>query len=95
VDYESVDREMSGWYVETTNNGIRLWLTRDGYSTDILERAQWFRWQDDAEAAARRETTEHAYAAFRVVWYAKRTATVRLERLQRVEGGMNHDARTV
>jgi len=51
-DYESIDRYMSGWFISCVKDGTRFYMTAPGTATDMLTRAAWFRWGDDAERTA-------------------------------------------
>lgn len=65
MDYEAIDQDMSSWVVSTFYKGwTRFYLTDEGLGTDILSRAQRYRWIDQAEEAAHAAKQEYAWHGF-------------------------------
>lgn len=84
MDYEAIDRDMSSWTVSCVKRGTRFYLTDTGVATDILSRANRWRWRDEAGVAADFARQERAWSGFR--WRAFSVAQAMGETRRAVPG---------
>lgn len=64
MDYEAIDRDMSSWVVACDKNDVRLYLTEEGLATDILSRAERYRWEDRADQVSEWAREDEGWRGF-------------------------------
>ncbi len=64
MDYEAIDREFSSYLVTCGLGKARFYLTPERTATDMIERADRFRYHDEAEVVASEQRAERAWAGY-------------------------------